>query len=266
MKEVFKYTFLTAAEVKKLLFIIISISILTLLQAFPVICIMSFIFEKLLFLSIGVLLIYILKITKNDEEFFATIQKQPFSTFFLHFIPSAMGIMVGGFLIFAIFGGFFVIILKWTNSVFVLANPHNFLFAVSQTSYITKILLGFYCIYLMFYSYVFLGKLGEALSKENFKKSFLSIVSSLIDFKFWIKTFNFKYMAIYFIWSVSSVLIYSVVAFTYLFYIFPLILNHPNFSLVLIPLLVAITTIMTYFSFYSAYFAYKSVNFLKENK
>lgn len=258
MKNIFKYTFLTVAEIKKFLFVIILFSIFTLIQAYPVISIVSFIFEKLFYLSIGVLLIYILKITDNDKEYFATLEKQPFSTFLLHFLPSAMGIMLGLFIIVTFFGAFMIIILKFTNSIFILADPHNFLFALSKTTYIAKILLGFYSVYLLFYSYIFLGKFGEALSKETFKESFFSMVSSLIDFKFWVNTFNFKYMLIYFVWSVIVSIIYSIIAFAYLFYIFPLILNHPNMTLIIIPLLVAITTIITYFTFFSAYFAYQT--------
>jgi hypothetical protein len=259
MKDIFKYTFLTVAEIKKFLFVIILFSILSVIQAYPVISIVSFIFEKLFYLSIGVLLIYILKITDNDKEYFATLEKQPFSTFLLHFLPSAMGIMTGFFIIAAFFGTFFIIILKFTDSVFILADPHAFLFALSKTTLIAKTLLGFYLVYLLFYSYIFLGKLGESLSKENFKDSLLSILSSLIDFKFWVNTFNLQYMLIYFVWSALVGMIYSVIAFAYLFYIFPLILNHPNFGLIIIPLLVAITVIITYFTFFSAYFSYKTI-------
>ncbi|WP_456479292.1 hypothetical protein [Nautilia sp.] len=258
MKDVFKYTFLTVAEIKKFLFVVVTVSILSVIQAFPVISIVSFILEKLIYLSIGVLLIYLVKITNSDKEFFATLEKQPFSTFFLHFIPPAMGIMTAFFVITALFGTVFILILKLTGSIFVLANPHDFLFALSKTEYIAKILLGFYTVYLIFYSYIFLGKFGEALSKETFKESFLSMLSGLIDFKFWISTFNFTYMKIYFVWSVLIAVVYTVVAFAYLFYIFPLILEHPNFNLILIPLLVAISTVMTYFTFFSAYFSYKS--------
>ncbi|GAB6074744.1 hypothetical protein [Nautilia lithotrophica] len=258
MKDIFKYTFLTVAEIKKFLLVIVLVSILSVIQAFPVISIVSFIFEKLIYLSIGVLLIYIVKITNNDKEYYATLEKQPFSTFLLHFIPSAMGIMLGLFLIITFFAAFFIIILKFTNSIFILANPHDFILAVSKTTLITKILLGFFSVYLLFYSYIFLGKLGEALSKETFKESFLSIISSVIDFKFWVNTFNLKYIGIYFVWSLLVGIIYSIISFAYLFYIFPLILTHPNMSLIIIPLLVAITTIMTYFTFFSAYFAYKT--------
>jgi len=258
MKDIFKYTFLTVAEIKKFLLVVVLVSILSVIQAYPVISIVSFIFEKLIYLSIGVLLIYIIKITNNDKEYFATLEKQPFSTFLLHFIPSAMGIMIGSFLIITLFSAFFVIILKFTNSIFILANPHDVLYAVSKTSMIAKILLGFYTVYLLFYSYIFLGKLGETLSKETFKESFLSIISSVIDFKFWIKTFNFRYMGIYLLWSILITVIYTIISFAYLFYIFPLIINHPNMSLVIIPLLVAISTIMTYYTFFSAYFAYKT--------
>jgi len=258
MKDVFKYTFLTVAEIKKFLFVVVLVSILTLIQAFPVISIVSFILEKLLYLSIGVLLIYIVKITSNDKEYYATLEKQPFSTFILHFIPSASGILLAGFVIMTLFGAFFVIILKFTNSIFILANPHDVMFAISKTSYLAKTMLGFYSVYLLFYSYVFLGKLGEALSKETFKESFLSILSSVIDFRFWINTFNLKYMLIYLIWSVLMGIVYTVITFAYLFYIFPLIINHPNMTLLLVPLLVAITTIMTYYTFFSAYFSYKT--------
>ena len=48
MKEVFKYTFTTIAEWKKFLIVVILISILTLLENFPVISIVAFIFEKLI--------------------------------------------------------------------------------------------------------------------------------------------------------------------------------------------------------------------------
>jgi len=258
MKDVFKYTFLTVAEIKKFLFVIILFSILSIIQAFPVISIISFIFEKLIYLSIGVLLIYILKITNNDKEYFATLEKQPFSTFLLHFIPSASGILLGIFIIFTVLGAFFIIILKFTNSIFILANPHDFILAVSKTTYITKILLGFFSVYLLFYSYIFLGKFGEALSKETFKESFLSLLSSLVDFKFWINAFNLKYLAIYLIWGLLVGTIYTIISFAYLFYIFPIIVTNPNMSLLIIPLLVAITTILTYFTFFSAYFAYKT--------
>ena len=260
MKDIFKYTFLTVAEIKKLLFVIVLISILTVIQALPVISIISFFLEKLMFLSIGVLLIHIVKITKNDKEYFATLEKQPFSTFLLHFIPSASGILLGIFIIFTVLGAFFIMILKFTNSIFILANPHDFLLALSQTVYITKIFLGFYFVYLLFYSYIFLGKLGEALSKETFKESFLSLLSSFVDFKFWINTFNLKYAGIYLIWGLLVGIIYTVVSFAYLFYIFPLILTEPNIQLVIIPLLVAISTVITYFTFFSAYFAFKSTN------
>ena len=258
MKDIFKYTFLTVAEIKKFLFVVILISIFSILQAFPVISIVSFFFEKLLYLSIGVLLIYLIKITNNDKEYFATLEKQPFSTFLLHFIPSAIGILLGFFIIFFVFASFFIIILKFTNSIFILANPHDLLFAISKTSLIAQTLLGFYSVYLLFYSYIFLGKFGEALSKETFKDSFLSIVSSLFDFKFWINTFNLKYMGIYFIWNIIIIFTYSIVIFAYLFYIFPMISVHLNSTLLFIPLLVAITTILTYFTFFSAYFAYKT--------
>jgi hypothetical protein len=214
--------------------------------------------EKIIYLSIGVLLIYLIKITNGEKEFFATLEKQPFSTFLFHFIPTAMGIIFGIFLIGVFFFSFFIIILKFTGSVFILANPHDFLLAISETSYITKILLGFWCTYLLFYSYVFLGKLGESLSKETFKESFLSIISSLFDFKFWISAFNFKYAGIYVVWSFLTSVILSVTTFAYLFYIFPLIITQPGSTLLLIPLLVAITTILTYFTFFSAYFAYKT--------
>jgi len=259
MKDVFKYTFLSIAEIKKFLFIIVSVSILSLLQAYPVISIVSFLFEKLLFLSAGVLMIYIVKITDNDKEYFATFEKQPFSTFVLHFMPAAMGIMLGGIVVFALFAMFFILILKFTGSMFILANPHEFFLSLSQTAFVAKVLLGFYLVYVMFLSYVFLGKFGEALSKENFKESFLSILSALFDFKFWVGTFNLKYMGIYFVWSLIIGTVYVIVALTYLFYIFPMILGNPDFGLVMIPVLVAITTVLSYFTFFSAYFAYKSV-------
>jgi len=258
MKDVFKYTFLTIAEIKKFLLVVILMSILTLIQPYPVISIVSFIFEKLIYLSIGVLLVYILKITNNEEEYFATLKKQPVSTFLLHFLPNAMGIMLGIFITFTIFAAFFIIILKFTNAIYVFADPHQFTLALSKTSLITKILLGFYSIYVLIFSYVFLGKFGEALSKESFKESFLSIISSLYDFQFFVNSFNLKYMIIYFVWSIVIGVIYSIVMSAYIFFLFPLLQIHMNLYVLIIPLLIAITTILTYFTYFSAYFAYKS--------
>jgi hypothetical protein len=255
MKNIFKYTFITLADYKKLLFVIVLMSILSVLQALPIISIISFILEKLLYLSIGVLLIYILKITKNENEFFATLEKQPFSTFFLHFLPSAFGIMIGFFILAAFFLSFLIIILKFTGSLFILASPHDILGAISHATFVAKVLIGFYFVYASFFSYVFLGKLGEALSKEDFKSSFLTILSTIVDFRYWINTFNLKYMGIYLVWSILVSVIYSIVSLTYILYIFPLIQTHPNFGIIIIPLLVAITTILTYFTFFSAYFA-----------
>lgn len=258
MKNIFKYTFTTVADIKKFLFIILVVSILTLIEAFPVISIIGFIFEKLIYLSIGVLLIYIVKTTNNEDEFFNTLKKQSFLTFLIHFFPVASGIMLGIIVIFTFFATFFIIILQFSNSLFILANPHNILISLSKINFIAQLLIGLYSVYLLFFSYIFLGKLGEALSKENFKEGFLSTISSIIDFKFWIKSFNFKYLGIYFVWSIIVFTIYALISFTYIFYIFPLIIQNPNFSLIIIPLLVAITTIVTYFTFFSAYFAYKS--------
>ena len=69
MKDVFKYTFLTVAEIKKFLFVVTLVSILSIIEAFPVISIVSFVFEKLLYLSIGVLLIYIIKVVLLDWKY-----------------------------------------------------------------------------------------------------------------------------------------------------------------------------------------------------
>ena len=258
MKDVFKYTFTTIADVNKFLFIILVVSILTLIEAFPVISIVGFIFEKLIYLSIGVLLIHIVKITNNEDEFFNTLKKQSFLAFLIHFFPVASGIMLGIIVIFTFFATFFIIILQFSNSLFILANPHNILISLSKTTFIAQLLIGLYSVYLLFFSYIFLGKLGEALSKDSFKEGFLSIISSVIDFKFWINSFNLKYLGIYIVWSITVFSVYALISFTYIFYIFPLIIQNPNFSLIIIPLLVAITTIITYFTFLSGYFAYKS--------
>jgi len=257
MKEVFKYTFLTTAEIKKFALLVIIASILTIIQAFPVISIVSFLVEKMLYLSVGALLIFLVQ-NSTEETYFTLLKKQPLSTFLLHFLPTAMGILTALFVITSLFTAFFIMILKFTNSVFILANPHEFMFALSKTPFVTKVLIGFYSVYMIFYSYIFLGKFAEALSKEGFKDAFLSMLSSIIDFKFWIRSFNLKYMVIYFVWSFIILAIYSVTAVTYLFYIFPLILTHPNLGLLMIPLLVAIVTILSYFTFFSAYFAYKT--------
>jgi len=258
MKESFKYTFLTVAEIKKFSVVVLIMSIFTVIQPFPVISIISFLMEKILYLSIGAILIYIANNTKNDEEYYATLKKQPLSTFFLHFLPTAMGIMLGIFVLAAIFLAVFVFILKITNSVYILINPHTFFIQIANSPILTQTLLGFYSVYLIFYSYIFLGKLGEALSKENFKESFLSMLSTIYDFKFWINSFNLKYMLIFFVWSFIISITYSVVALMYLFYLFPLLLNDFGINVLIIPILVSITTILTYYTYFSAYFAYKS--------
>jgi hypothetical protein len=144
--------------------------------------------------------------------------------------------------------------------MYLLADPHTFLMNLQTASFLTQIMLAIYFIYFLFFSYIFLGKLGEALNKEDFKGAFLSILSSLIDFKFWVKSFNLKYFIIYLIWSIVILFIFSTLSFAYLFYIFPTIINNPNLSLIIIPIFVGITTFLTYFTFFSAHFAYKSIN------
>ena len=258
MKEVFKYTFTTVAEWKKFFIVVLIISIFTLLEPYPFIGYTVLILEKLLYLSIGAFLIYIVKHSKDEKEYFENLKKNDVSTMLFHFFPTAAGIMLGSILISAFWFIFFFLILQFTNSLYILANPHSFFVAVSSSPVITQILLGFYSIYLLFFSYVFLGKLGEALGKNSFKGAFVSIILSLIDFQYWIKTFNLKYFIIYLVWSIVILFIYSAMSFTYIFVIFPNIVLNPNLSLLIIPILVAATTIITYFTFFSAYFANKT--------
>jgi len=260
MKEVFKYTFLSIAEWKKFLIVILFVSILTLLEALPVISIVAFLFEKLIYLSIGVFLIYILKRSSTPEIYYENLSKNNISTFLFHFLPSASGILLALLIIGTFWFGFFITILEITGSIFVLANPHDFLNSLALTSIITKILIGFYSIYLLFYSYIFLGKLGEALGKETFKDAFISMIFSLFDFKYWIKTVNFRYFLIYLVWSVIILTLYSALSFTYVFYIFPMIITNPNLNLIIIPIFVGITTILTYFTYFSAYFSNKATD------
>ncbi len=258
MKEAFKYTFLTLAEWKKLLLLVLIVSIFTLLESLPLINIITYFFEKIILLSVGVFTVYLIKNSSSAEIYFENLQKNSFSTFLFHFLPPAMGIMFGVLIIGVFWFLFFIIILEFTGAMFVFANPDTFIQNIATTAFITKILIGFYLVYLMFYSYIFLGKLGEALSKENFKDAFLSIIYSLFDFQFWIKTFNLKYFLIYFIWSLIVFSFYSVMTFIYLFEIFPTIELNPDLSLIVIPLFSAISIILAYFTFFCAYFSYKS--------
>ena len=258
MKEVFKYTFSAVADIQKFLFVTIILSILNLIEPFPFIGITAIGIEKLFLLSIGVFLIYIAKRSKNADEFYENFKMNSFGSFMFHFIPVAAGILLGGILILTFWTMFFVLILQFTNSLYILANPHGIFISIAHAPVITQILLGFYSIYFIFFSYIFLGKLGEALSKENFKDAFIAITTSLIDFRFWISTFNLKYFLIYIIWSLIIIILYSTLSFTYIFIIFPAILNNPNLFLIIIPVLAAITVILSYFTFFSAYFAYKT--------
>jgi hypothetical protein len=258
MKEVFKYTFTTFAEWKKLLIVILLVSILTLIEAYPVISIVAFIFEKIIYVSIGAFLIYLANNTKNIDEYFHNLKIQPISSFLFHFIPTSIGIILGNFIIISFWSFLFVMILSVSGSMYLIADPHTFLFNLQTASFLTQIMLGVYLIYFLFFSYIFLGKIGEALNKEDFKGAFLSILSSLIDFKFWVKSFNIKYFLIYLVWSSILLIIYSILSFAYLFYIFPTIITNPNISLVVIPIFVGITTFLTYYTFFSAHFAYKS--------
>ena len=260
MKEIFKYTFLTIAEWKKFLIVVLFVSILTLLEALPVVSIAAFLFEKLIYLSIGVFLIYILKRSSTPEIYYENLSKNPISTFLFHFLPSASGILLALLIIGTFWFGFFIMILEFTGSLFILANPHNFLNSLTTISIVAKILLGFYLIYLLFYSYIFLGKLGDALNKESFKEAFIAMILSLFDFKYWIKTVNLKYFIIYIIWNIIVITMYSLTSFVFIFMIFPTIQTNPNFSLITIPLFVAIVTILTYFTYFSAYFANKATD------
>jgi len=258
MREVFAYTFTTIAEWKKFLLVVIIMSFLTFVEAFPVISIAAFLFEKLLYLSIGAFLIYLVINSKTIESYFENLKRNGFATFLFHFLPTASGILIGFILIGMFWFLLFILILELTNSMYILANPHEVVIAITNSPVLTQILIVVYLIYASLFSYVFLGKFGEALSKDSFRGAFLSIVSSLIDFKYWIKTFNLRYFVIYLVWSLIITLFYSAVAFTYLFVIFPAIITTPNLSLVIIPILVGITTILTYYTYFSAYFAHKT--------
>jgi len=258
MKEVFKYTFITISDIKKFLIVVMLVSILTILEAYPVLNTVAFLFEKLIFLSIGVFLIYLVKKSISIESYFENLKQNSISTFLFHFIPSASGILLGILLIMTFWIMFFIMILEFTSSMFIFADPHQLISSIEKTTFITKILIGFYLVYFMFFSYIFLGKFGEALNQENFKNAFLSTISSLIDFQFWIKTFNLRYFIIYLVWSSIIGIIYSITSFTYLFVLLPQIILNPNISLIVIPIFVAITTILSYFTFFSAHFSYKS--------
>jgi hypothetical protein len=128
MKEVFKYTFTTFAEWKKLLIVVLLISILTLIEAYPVISFVAFIFEKIIYVSIGAFLIYLANNTKNIDEYFHNLKIQPISSFLFHFIPTAIGILLGNFIIFSFWAFLFVIILNFSGSVYLLADPHSLLY------------------------------------------------------------------------------------------------------------------------------------------
>ena len=258
MKEIFKYTFTTIADLKKFIFLTLILSILTLIEPFPVIGYSALIFEKLILISMGAFLIYLIKHSTSIENYFENLKNNSFGSFLFHFIPTSSGILLGLFVIATFWFIFLIIILQYTNSLSILANPHEILLSLSKTNFLTQLLLGIYSVYLLFYSYVFLGKFGESLSKETFKEAFLSIISSLIDFRYWIKTFNLKYFLIYATWSFITILFYSILSFTYIFVIFPTIIKNPNFSLIIIPILNAITLILAYFTFFSAYFANKT--------
>ncbi len=258
MKEVFKYTFLSVAEWKKFLFVVLIVSILTLIEPFPFLGITANIFEKLIYLSIGVFLVYLVKNSSTPEIFFENLQKNGFGSFLFHFIPVSAGILLGLFIIAIFWIMFFIMILQFTNTLYIIANPHEIFINITTAPFVTQVLLGFYSIYFLFYSYIFLGKFGASLSKENFKDAFLTIISSLVDFSYWISTFNLKYFVIYLVWSIISFLIYFFTLLGFILLIYPTILQHPNLSLILIPLLVAIYTILAYFTFFSSYFADKT--------
>jgi len=258
MKEVFKYTFAAIADWKKFLYVVLIVSIFTLLEPFPFIGTTFFILEKLLYLSIGVFLIYILKHSRNEKEFFENLEKNGLGTFMFHFIPAASGILLGLILLSLYWFLLFVIILKITNSLYVLGSPHSFFEALSSTSLTAQVLLALYFIYFSLFIYVFLGKFGDSLSRETFKEGFFTIISVLFDFKYWIKTFNLNYLLIFSVWFVIVNIINSIITLAYIVLVFPVILQNPNFSLLIIPLLVAISTILTYYTFFSAYFAHKT--------
>ncbi|NPA12026.1 MAG: hypothetical protein GXO62_07275 [Epsilonproteobacteria bacterium] len=258
MKEVFKLTFLTITDIKKFLAIIVVMSLLTIAEPFPFIGYASLIFEKILYLSIGAFLVYLLKKAQNPDEYYQFLQKNSISTMFLHFFPTGAGIMVGSLVIMGFWFILLISILEVTNSIFILQNPHEMLKAISSTEILAQVLIGLYFLYALLYSYVFLGKLGEALGKQSFKAAFVTMILSLVDFKYWLKTFNFKYFVIYSIWSVIILTIYTLMAIGYIFIIFPAIVSNPNSSLIAIPLLNAVTAILTIFTFFSAYKAHKS--------
>jgi len=256
MKDIFRLTFITITDIKFWLLVLV-VSILTLFEPFPFIGYVALIFEKILYFSVGAFLLFLLE---NSKDFEFNYKKNSFSSMILHFFPVGVGVVIGLMVISFFWFIFFIMILQFADGYYLLANPHTFLPLLSEANIILKILIGFYLVYFLFYSYIFLGKLGEALLKSDFKDAFLTILSSLWDFNYWIRCFNLGYFKFYTLWMFIVGILYLILIFGYLFIVFPTIIHNPNISLVIIPILVASTTILTIFTFFSAYFAHKTTN------
>ncbi|MEO1957967.1 MAG: hypothetical protein ABGX23_00270 [Nautiliaceae bacterium] len=261
MKEVFKYTFLSVAEIKKFFILVAVISILTFFERLPFIGITIYFLDKIIYLSVGVFLVHLAMKSKNDEDFYKNLKSNEISNFFLYGIPQAIGIILATTLIMAFWFIFLALIFKFTSQYDFFSTQTILFFqiAIINSPITTKILIGIYSIYFMLYSYIFLGKFGEALSKETFKDAFISLLSSLIDFKFWVKTFNLKYMLIYLIWSLIVGSLYFFALFFYVFILSPTLYPSLTISnIIILPLFIAFLTILYYLTFFSAYFSYKS--------
>lgn len=260
MKEIFQYTFSAISEYKKLSILGILISVLSFLEMYPVISIVAYIFEKIVIFSVGAILIYLIIRSKDADDFYDHIKLQPVSTFLFHFLPTAMGIVLGNLILIAVFAVLLFIALYFTNAMGILMmSPHSINPDAIPTMFLIDLII--ITIYFFLISYIYLGKLGNALAKDNFKESFLEIISVAIDYKYLKSSFNLKYFAIYFVWSLIIFLFYSFSTFVFNLYIYPqLRLEAGSISpLIFIVVLSFGGVIISYFTFISAYFANKSI-------
>ena len=262
MKKVFKYTFASISEYKKFILLSIIISILSFLEMYPVISIIAYLIEKIIIFSVGAMLIYLLIRSKDPNSFYNHIKIQPLSTFLLHFLPTAMGIILGNIILLAAFLIISYLVLYFTNSLgelFLLLNPHNFSF--ENISSVVLFYIAFVLFYSSIVSYIYLGKLGAALEKDNFKDSFLTIVSSAIDYKYLIKSFNKTYFVIFLVWSLITFAFYSFSGFVFNLYIYPILRISFNIQPIIFIIILSISSlIINYFTFISAFFANKSID------
>ena len=254
MRDVLAYTFFALKDYKKSFSIVFLLTIFSYLERLPFISLILFIFEKILLFSIGSLIIYLLSKSKNYEHFYKNIKLQPISTLFFHFLPTAMGAVFGLMILMFSITGLLYFVLSLFTVPFVF--DMNIIFTYLDSSIFLSLMLLFYSFYILLVIYVLFGKVSLSLNSHNFKGAFLAIISSLVDYKYFLRT-NIKYFSLFIFYFFVAVFYYIISTFIFNWIIYKDLFVSPfNIMDIFLIFFISFFTLFNiYLFFISSYFA-----------